>query len=115
MRFKTFAISAVAALFLIGGAGRWAYVTVTTENLTETFVRDSERVCNADDSQKCRYLAFGTKETFENTDEWLFFKFNSSDVNRGLVKGATCEMKVYGLRIPLLSWYRNIIEAKCQA
>jgi hypothetical protein len=109
-----YTIGAALAVLLVSSGLRYAYVAVTTETVTDTFVRDSERVCNSDDAQKCRYIAFGEKETYENTDEWMFFKWNSSDVNKSLVKGATCEMKVYGIRIPFFSWYRNIIEVKCQ-
>jgi hypothetical protein len=100
----------VALFFVTLGLGRYAYVSATTETITDTFVRDSERVCNADDAQKCRYLAFGKNETYENTDEWLFIKYNSSDVNRSLIRGNTCEIKVYGFRVPYFSWYRNIIK-----
>jgi len=101
----------VALAVLYGG--RYVYVAATTKTVTDTFVRDSERVCSANDAQQCKYIAYGTNTIYENTDEWVFLKFNSSDVNKVLVRGATCELKVYGWRIPFLSWYPNIIEAKC--
>ena len=108
-----YVIAAIAAITLFLGLVRMAWVIPTTTTITDTFVRDSERVCSANDATQCKYLAYGRDETYENTDEWLFMKYNSSDVNKELVKGATCEMKVYGFRWKFFSWYRNIITAKC--
>jgi hypothetical protein len=39
-------------------------------------------------------------------------KFNSSDIYNQLEKGKKYRIKVYGFRIPFLSWYKNIIEVK---
>lgn len=113
MKLKNKVILAVAALVVATVGIRYVYVASTTTTVTDTFVRDSERVCAQNDAQQCKYIAFGQNETYENTDEWLFWKYNSSDVNKNLVKGNTCQLKVHGLRIPFLSWYRNIITADC--
>jgi hypothetical protein len=113
MKLKTKLILGAVALVLLVGGGRMAYVATTTSIVTDTFVRDSERVCSQSDAQKCKYIAFGQNETYENTDTWAFLKFNSSDVNKSLVRGATCTLKVYGFRVPFMSWYRNIITAEC--
>lgn len=112
MNLKIKIILAVAGIFLATSGIRYAYVSATTSYVTDTFARDSERVCNKT-GEDCKYLAFGQNETYENVDEWVFFKYNSSDVNRSLVKGNTCRLKVHGFRWGWMSWYRNIITADC--
>lgn len=49
-------------------------------------------------------------EVFENTDSFLFLKFNSADMQQSLKKGNSYRVKVAGWRIPFLSMYRNIIK-----
>jgi len=58
------------------------------------------------------YLVFVEGETFQVADSWLFLRFSSSDCYGSINPGATYRMKVAGWRVPLLSWYRNIIEAE---
>lgn len=69
-----------------------------------------ERVTNADG--RVKYLVFTENETFENTDELIFFKFNSSDIQGTIEEGNTYKAQVVGVRVPLLSWYRNIISVE---
>lgn len=59
-----------------------------------------------------KYLIYTDKETLEDTDCWLFWKFNSSDVYGRLEKDKVYKFKVYGFRVPFFSWYRNIIEVQ---
>ena len=59
-----------------------------------------------------KYLIFTNNEVFEDTDSWLFVKFNSSDIYSKLQIGSTYKVKVTGWRVPFLSWYRNIISIK---
>ena len=76
-------------------------------------ITEKERVYN-DNSSK--YLIFGddveTGETrvFENTDTLVKGKFNSSDFYGNLKVGETYKITVIGYRIPLFSWYENIIK-----
>lgn len=70
-------------------------------------VTDRER--EAKDSGS-RYIVHTPGEVFECADSWLYFKFNSSDVYSELQRGGKYRVLVAGWRIPLLSWYRNIIE-----
>ncbi|HHX70455.1 MAG TPA: DUF1523 family protein [Gallicola sp.] len=51
-------------------------------------------------------------EVFENEDEFIRLKFNSSDVQNKLKVDSTYTVRVIGWRIPFLSTYRNIIEIK---
>lgn len=81
--------------------------TIDTVNITVT---DKERVTySVDKSTKSKYLIFTESETFENVDAWLSGKFTSSDLYGKLNKGESYTVKVYGWRIPFLSWYRNIV------
>ena len=62
-----------------------------------------------------RYLIYttlenGNIETFENTDNFFYGKFNSSNIYADLVAGSKYKIKVIGFRIPFLSRYQNIIE-----
>lgn len=59
-----------------------------------------------------KYLVYTEEETFENTDSWMFWKFNSSDVQGRLLEGNRYRVKVYGWRIPFFSSYRNIVKIK---
>ena len=75
-------------------------------------ITDKERVNTIDDS---RYLVFAeiasTGETivFENTDTLWRFKWNSSDIQGNLKIGEKYTVTVVGWRVPLFSWYQNII------
>lgn len=88
----------------------------TQENVRNVRIEDKERVVTSGSAGKTdsKYLIFTDKEVFENTDSLLAFKFNSSDLYGKIHKGQTCEFKVVGFRVPFLSMYRNILEAKCQ-
>ena len=68
----------------------------------------TERVTTKDGDQlNSKYLVFTTNEVFENTDSWVFGKFNSSDLYGKLTPGRY-KVKVCGWRLPYLSSYRNI-------
>lgn len=77
-------------------------------------VTDKERVNSSGSSE---YLIMGEDENgdtlvLENTDTWMRFKFNSSDIYAELKEGETYEVKVIGFRIPFLSLYENILSYK---
>ena len=55
------------------------------------------------------YMVNTEHETLVNIDRFIFFKFNSSDVQRELQKGLCYEVVVEGWRVPFLSWYKNIL------
>jgi len=59
-----------------------------------------------------RYLVYTDKGVFQDTDDYRFFKWNSSDVYAKLNQhlNRPVEVKVTGLRVPFFSWYKNIIE-----
>ena len=107
-------LAIVIALFVVVIPVKVWIFFATKETVTSFVVQDKERVITGSgDNQESKYLIFTDKETFENTDSFLAFKFNSSDVYGAIPIGATCDFTVAGLRVPFLSWYRNILSATC--
>lgn len=82
----------------------------TQEDVMNVTVTDKERITEGSgDSLRSRYIIYTDVEVFENTDTLLLGKFDSSDTYRLLEEGSTYNFRVYGWRVPFLSWYRNII------
>ncbi len=54
----------------------------------------------------------GNIRVFKDVNSLLEFKINSEDLYWGLTINRKYEIKAYGLRIPLLSSYQNIIKVK---
>lgn len=97
-------IGFIIAIFLIAGKVIINHATVETVTIT---VESKERVNNRN---KGKYLIFTDGEVFQNVDMWTFGKFNSSDIYGQLDEDSTYAVKVCGIRVPLFSWYRNILE-----
>lgn len=99
-------------LFVVGilvfGVG---YPYVTSDEVVVT-VTGKERIVSKESS---KYLIFTDGETFQNTDSLFYFKFNSSDLYGKLKEGRVYRMKVYGYRVPFLSWYRNIVSIESKS
>ena len=83
----------------------FAYYTSTEDIVIK--VIDKERITTDTEN---KYLIFTENEVFENTDDILLLKFNSSDIYGKLRRGSTYRVRVVGWRIPALSAYRNIIK-----
>ena len=88
-------------------------VTVTVKvqtniNIYTATVTDKSRAIEGDGYLIFTTLDNGQIKVFENDDSFLKGKFNSSDVYAQIEIGKTYIFKVYGYRIPLLSWYENI-------
>lgn len=104
----TFVVIVIAILGLIilniAGLFNQNYYTVT---ITDKGIKRS--------GDSDRYLIYTTLEngsivTFQNTDNFFYGKFNSSNIYADLVVGSKYKIKVVGFRIPFLSSYQNIIE-----
>ena len=54
----------------------------------------------------------GNIKIFENSNSLLEFKIHSDDVYWGLIINRKYEIKAYGLSIPLISYYQNIIRVR---
>lgn len=89
----------------------------TRDTVHGVTVKKTERVVSqsGDNQVESKYLVFTDREVFENTDTILFMKFHSSDIYGVLEKGVRCDLEVVGLRVPVFSMYRNIIDARCGA
>lgn len=77
-------------------------------------VTDKERINNSDES---KYLIFGKDENgqavvYENTDNILRGKWDSSTLQAEMEVGETYEVKLVGFRFPIFSWYENILAAE---
>lgn len=76
-------------------------------------ITDKERIHSGNE----KYLVFGEDldgnvVVFENSDSLLRGKWDSSNLQGELKIGNTYEITVVGYRVPLFSWYENIISAK---
>jgi hypothetical protein len=75
-------------------------------------ITDKERIYENDTS---KYLIFGEDQygnvlVFENTDCLIRCKWNSSNIQGQLKEGHTYDITTVGYRVPIFSWYQNIIE-----
>lgn len=80
-------------------------------------VTDKDRVYGSGDSSSSKYLVFGDDENenslvFENTDCFIRFKWNSSNIQGHLKEGNTYKITVVGYRVPFFSMYQNIIKVE---
>lgn len=84
-----------------------------TETQVQTHILKTERECKKDE---CRYVIYTDDEVFENKDNYYFFKFASSDMQNVMMKKEetkeTVVLTVTGIRLPFLSWYRNIVSVE---
>ena len=76
-------------------------------------ITDKERTHSGSE----KYLVFtedenGNVMVFENADSLLRWKWDSSDLQGELKIGSTYEVTVVGYRVPIFSWYENIISIK---
>jgi len=100
----------LVGLVIIGGIGFEVAKFTNTETITIT-VTDKERVVTGKgDDISSKYLIYTDKGTFENTDTFIKFKFNSSDLYGKLKKDSTYTVETYGFRVPFLSMYKNIVK-----
>ncbi|RLD60422.1 MAG: hypothetical protein DRJ01_09720 [Bacteroidetes bacterium] len=97
----------VLALVILIGYPAAYYMS--SEKITIT-IKDKERITTGSGKNiNSKFIVYTENEVFENTDSWLFFKFNSTDFQNKLEKGKTYKVKVAGWRITFFSWYRNIV------
>ena len=68
-------------------------------------------------SDSSQYLIYGKKldgtiETYKISDSWLRGQFDSSNKYGAIQVGTEYRIKLIGIRVPILSWYENIIECE---
>ena len=89
------------------------YMVKNTSTIVVTTVTDKERVTyNSGETIDSKYLIFTEAETFECTDQFIVGKFNSSDVYGMIKEGKKYKFTVYGVRVPFMSMYRNIVNVE---
>ena len=82
---------------------------MSSENI-EISVKEKERITvGKGEKIDSKFIIYSQKEVFENTDSWLYFKFNSADYQNNFEVNKTYKVKVAGWRVPFLSMYRNIV------
>lgn len=84
-------------------------------NQNKYTVTVTEKVIKSVGEDGQKYLIFtqlnnGEIKIFENTDEFIKFKFNSSNIQAQIKVGETYQFDTVGYRIPFLSNYENIVE-----
>lgn len=89
----------------------WMYAYRTSSDMVTFTVDHRERITQmSGDSVESYYLVWSREgEVFKVTDDWLFLTWNSSDRYGQLKEGSTVTAKVAGWRVPILSWYRNVV------
>ena len=76
----------------------------------EISIKEKERITTGKgENIESKFIIYSETEVFENTDSWLYFKFNSADYQNKFTVGKTYKVKVAGWRVPFLSMYRNIV------
>lgn len=103
-KFFLFVFCVFAALF-----GGYCVAYINTETTIEIKVTDKEVKVSESSSD---YLIFTDGEVFQNSDSFIYWKFNSSDFQGEFHVDSSYRVVVVGWRIPFLSMYRNIVEIK---
>jgi len=99
-------IYTILAVILLSSYPTAYYLSSETIEITVT---DKERITvGSGEKVAGKFIVYCQNEVFENTDSWLFLKFNSADDQNRLEVGKTYKVKVAGWRIPFLSMYRNV-------
>lgn len=82
----------------------------TAEEIQIT-VNGKERIVESSgESTTSKWIVKTDTEVFQNTDDWIYLKFNSADYDRWLVEDSTYTVTVVGWRMPFFSMYRNIVD-----
>jgi len=88
-------------------------MTKASEEYVRVTVTDKESIVVSDGkTSHNKYLVYCEGEVFENTDSFIFSKYDSSDLQGKLVVGTEYTAQVAGWRIPWMSSYRNIISVQ---
>lgn len=97
----------LAALLFVVLIGIYPFLYMSTSEVIEIKINKTERV-TIDSVSK--YMVYTDNEVFENTDSWLYGKFNSADFYAKMKEGSVMKVRVAGMRWAFNSWYRNIVQ-----
>ena len=101
-------------LFLIGSGIAYTVAVYQNDETYEVKVTDT---ITKRDGDSDTYLIFAEDQEgeiyiFKNADAMFAGKYDSSDLQARLKKGSTYEFETIGFRIPFMSEYKNVLEAK---
>lgn len=103
-------VAILAGNFIIAKTTRQTIIATVTD-------KDIKRDKNSDKNKEAEdiYMVYtkdenGEVHVFVNKDTLYYLKWNSSNVYAEIEVGKTYEFDVYGLRIPFMSMYQNIIK-----
>lgn len=117
MRVRQFCIVGIIIVFIVAALAISIPLNFNDHSYTIT-VTDKERVVSrSGENTSSKYLVFGDTSddesvVFENTDKFLRFKFNSSNIQGSLKEGHTYKITVVGVRVSFMSMYENILKAE---
>ena len=101
------------ALYIVLALVIFTAYSVAYKMSTETIeitVTEKERIATGSgENISSKFIIYTKSEVFENTDSWLYSKFNSADYQNKFTVGETYKVKVAGWRVPFLSMYRNVV------
>lgn len=84
-----------------------------SEEIIEVTLTGKERITTGSGGNiESKFIIYTESEVFENTDSWLYLKFDSADYQNKFIIGKSYKVKVAGWRVSFLSMYRNIIDIK---
>jgi hypothetical protein len=93
----------------------YCVVTISSETIT---VSDKGIVVNSCNNQnngitvKSSYMVYTTNgQAIKNTNNILFWKWNSDELQAKLRTGKKYKIKTWGIRVPLFGIYKHIISA----
>jgi hypothetical protein len=85
-------------------------LSIYTHTETGTFtVKGKENVIQ---NKSSKYLVYTDVTTYEITDSWIHWRWDSSDVYGNMQVGKTYTATLQGYRVPFLSMYQNVIDPK---
>lgn len=82
---------------------------MSAETIEITIIKKERIATGSGENISSKFIIYTKSEVFENTDSWLYFKFNSADYQNKFTVGETYKVKVAGWRLPFLSMYRNVV------
>ena len=106
---------ALVAITIVGALSTWLVPQFVSE---DKIIEVTDKTTKFDGSRS-RYLIFDNADVYEITDAVYIVgadagtaRFNSSDIYGSLKIGESYNIHTVGIRVPLLSWYPNILSAE---
>jgi hypothetical protein len=99
-----------AALLVLALVLTYPIAYLTSGREATCTINSIDRVAKADQTGSDARIYTKECGVLENTDSWLYGKFNSADVQGGLQPGHTYRLEIAGWRFSLLSGFPNVIK-----